>query len=158
MVYLPYFNFSYKALKLQASGVPRIIRFLIFSYLGFLYLHNVGLAVGNAVVDVVDVGAQRLQLFIQGGQGPVSICTVQCHLLSLFGHSLPPSGQLLTLLQWWGSLRRRERKLEQKGLISFPGLEETQFSYFALLFFVMSMITQCYGVLPLAVGSYPSPC
>lgn len=66
--------------------------------LGLLHLHDVGLAVCDAVVDVVDVGAQRLQLLVQGGQGAVGVCTLHCHLFSLSGHPLPPSGQLLPLL------------------------------------------------------------
>ena len=95
---------------------------LMFSHLGLLHLHDVGLAFGDAVVDVVDVGAQRLQLLVQGGQGAVSVCTVHRHLLSLSGHSLPPSGQILALLRWVGELTERKRG-NKTELVYFPGQE-----------------------------------
>lgn len=36
------------------------------SHLGFFHLHDVGLTVCDAVVDVVDVGRQRVHFFIEG--------------------------------------------------------------------------------------------
>lgn len=77
--------------------LPQEVRVTI--NLGLLHLHDVGLAVGDAVVDVVDVGAQGLQLLVQGGQGAVGVGALRRHLLSLSGQSLPPSGQLFPLLE-----------------------------------------------------------
>lgn len=70
-------------------------------HLGLLHLHDVGLAVSDAVIDIVDVGAQGLQLLVQGGQGAVGVRALHCHLFSLSGHPLPPLGQLLPLLKWF---------------------------------------------------------
>lgn len=66
--------------------------------LGLLHLHDAGLAVSDAVVDVVDVSAQRLQLLVQGGQAAIGVGPLCRHLFSLPGYSLSPLGQVLTLL------------------------------------------------------------
>lgn len=67
-------------------------------YLGLFHLHDVGLAVSDAVVDVVDVGGQRLHLFIKRDDGPVGIRVLAGDLVPLFRHLLSAFGQLLTLL------------------------------------------------------------
>lgn len=97
----------YKQTRIN-TGITRG-RLLLFSHLGLLHLHDVGLAVGDAVVDVVDVGAQGLQLLIQRRQGAVGVRAVYCRFFSFPRHSLTSSSQLLTLLE-----KRQEQRLEGK--------------------------------------------
>lgn len=95
----------YKQTRIN-TGITRG-RLLLFSHLSLLHLHDVGLAVGDAVVDVVDVGAQGLQLLVQRRQGAVGVRAVYCRFFSFPRNSLTSSSQLLTLLE-----KRREQRLE----------------------------------------------
>lgn len=96
------------------------------SDLGLLHLHNVGLAVCDAVVDVIDVGHQGVHFLVKGKHHLLFLRPLPRQPVPLSGHLLPPLGQLLTLLWkggrmeggveeevWWKRERGgRERRVE----------------------------------------------
>lgn len=69
------------------------------SHLCFLHLHDVGLTVGDAVVDVVDVGRQRVHFFVEGERRLLGLGALPSQTLLLPDHLLLAFGQLLSLLR-----------------------------------------------------------
>lgn len=84
-----------------AETVPRMGE--LGAYLGFLHLHDVSLAVCNAVIDIVDVGSQGLYLLAQAVPTTVLLTTLLGQLLPSFPELFTSPGQLFPLL-----LRKRQ--------------------------------------------------
>lgn len=70
----------------------------ISTYLGLFHLHDVGLTVSDAVIDVVYVSSQRLNLFSEREDGSVGIRVLARDLILLSHNLLLAPGQLFTLL------------------------------------------------------------
>lgn len=73
------------------------------AYLGFFHLHDVGLTVRDAVIDVVNVGSQGLYLLTQAVPTTVWLTALLGQLLPSFPELLTSPGQLFPLL-----LRKRQ--------------------------------------------------
>lgn len=67
-------------------------------YLGFLHLHDVGLTVGNAVVNVVNVGRQCIHFLTEGKRCLLWLRPLSQKTVSLPDHLLLALCQLLSLL------------------------------------------------------------
>lgn len=81
------------------------------SHLGFLHLHDVGLTVGNAVIDVVDVGRQRVHLLVEGKHRLLGLRPLPRQPVPLPDDLLFALGQLLSLL------RQKPAQETKKGLL-----------------------------------------
>lgn len=69
------------------------------AHLGLFHLHDVGLAVGDAVIDVVDVGRQRLYLLAEWQHGLLRLRPLPQEPVPLPEDLLLALGQLLPLLR-----------------------------------------------------------
>lgn len=69
------------------------------AHLGLLHLHDVSLAVGDAVVDVVDVGRQRLHLLVERQHRLLRLRPLPQESVPLPEDLLLALGQLLPLLR-----------------------------------------------------------
>lgn len=69
------------------------------AHLSLLHLHDVGLAVGDAVVDVVDVGSQRLHLLVERQLRLLHLWPLPQEAVPLPEDLLLPLGQFLPLLR-----------------------------------------------------------
>lgn len=70
----------------------------ILPHLGFLHLHDVGLTVCDAVVDVVDVGRQRVHFLVEGQHSLLCLWSLPDQPVPLPDDLLFTLGQLLSLL------------------------------------------------------------
>lgn len=75
--------------------------------LGLLHLHDVGLAVGDAVVDVVDVGRQDVHLLVVGNGRLLRLGPLPGQTVPLPDDLLFTLGQLLSLL---GTQKQKTRR------------------------------------------------
>lgn len=69
-------------------------------YLGFLHLHDVGLTVGDAVINVINVGCQRIHFLVEREHGLLCLQTLSQQPVLLPDHLLLSLRQLLSLLCW----------------------------------------------------------